>query len=329
MIVTKGNGRGEQMVRMAKRSHGRCGRYSRSGIAVAAAVLVSMVATESSHAAQNATAVMLPPDAFATVNGVALSQTQFEQTLRDTGQPDSPVARQIIRKGLLERELLRQAAESEKLGDTPGVRSAANKARVDAENRLYIATHLNPETVTDAQVRARYDAIVAEMGPQQYRVSVITVPDDEAAKAVLAQLRNGVPFGTLAAQLGSVSGRNNDGTLPGWVSFRTPPAEGHTMGLALPLAREISTLNVGETSRPAVAVGSARAIVKLDAKRATLVPSYDSTKGALRQSLEAAAREQAYGRLIGELAHSSVIVQTGAPETATEGPGSLVKQERP
>lgn len=329
MIVTNDNGRGEQMVRMTKRSRGRYGRYSRSGIAAAAAVLVSMVTTGSSHAAQNATAVILPPGAFATVNGVALSQTQFEQTLRDTGQPDSPVARQMIRKGLLERELLRQAAESEKMGDTPGVKRAVDKARVDAENLLYVATHLHPETVADAQVRARYDAIVAEMGPQEYRASVIMVPDDEAAKAVLAQLRKGVPFGALAAQLGSVPGRNNDGTLPGWVSFRSPPADGHTMGLALPLAREISTLNVGETSRSPVAVGSARAIVKLDAKRATLVPSYDSTKGALRQSLEAVAREQAYARLIGELAHSSVIVQTGAPETAAGGPGSLVKQERP
>ncbi|MGE8508945.1 foldase protein PrsA [Paraburkholderia terricola] len=246
-------------------------------------------------------------DVIATVNRVPIQRAQLDEAVRSSGQPDTPAQRQTLTEGLIARELIRQAAEKEKLGNTEQVAQAVRKARVDTENRLYIAQHMRPEAISEAQVRARYDAIVAELGTEEYKARVITVRDDLTAKAVLAKLDRGVPFETLAAENSVAPSRTDGGALP-WFSFRTPVSEGHTQGLALPLALAVSMLDVGQISRSPVAVGNQRVIVKLDAKRPVVTPSYEQARASLRQTMESQASERAFTQLVGTLAAKAVIV---------------------
>ncbi|KIP17306.1 PPIC-type PPIASE domain protein [Burkholderia sp. MSHR3999] len=245
---------------------------------------------------------VIPADAVAAVNGVPIDRTQVDALSRDGGQRD------VIERGLIARELIRQAAEAEKLGDSAEVLAATNKARVDTENRLYIARHAVPRVVTEEQVRARYDAIAASLGPVSYKPRVIVLPNDAAAQAVLGRLASHESFESLASKESIDSSRTNGGALS-WVTFKTPITEGHTQNLPLEVARALVKLRPGEYTRTPLAVGQARVLVKLDAKRPTTVPSYEQTRDELHRSLQNQAQEDAFSALVDSLAKQATIVR--------------------
>jgi hypothetical protein len=99
----------------------------------------------------------------ARVNGVDIPEAQLDDVLSASRQPDTPQVRQAVRQDLIARELLRQNAEKQRYGTKPEVQAAMNTAKVNAETQLYVKDSIHPEPVTDAQVRARYDEIVASV----------------------------------------------------------------------------------------------------------------------------------------------------------------------
>lgn len=270
----------------------------RHGVAIRTAGIVLVLA------AQMQIAHAVSDEVIATVNGVPLHRTGIDEVLKSTGQQDTPAARQQILNGLVARELIRQAAERDRLGNTEVVRQAMQKAKVDTENRLYAAQHLQQRPVTDADVRERYEAIVREAGSDEYQVSVMTLADEPAARFALMRVRAGEPFAKVAAQTGVAA--QGDGT-PRWVSFRTPAVEGHTQGLPLPLAQVLATLKAGEVTPEPIAAAGRYVIARLDARRPTAIPSYDAVRESLRTSLEAQQRDDAVMALVDRLAGKAVI----------------------
>lgn len=239
----------------------------------------------------------------ATVNGVPITQSQVDEGLRTSGLLDTPAARQEIEAGLIVRELIRQAAEAEGLGTAPEVSAAEARARVDTENRLYVERHLQRAPVTEAQVRARYEKLVSELGPQRYKARFIAVKDEATAREMLRSLRRGTSFEDLA-----VARSVAVGTLP-WISFKTPPVAGRTNGLPFSLANAIYGLSIGEVAASPVQVDSDHLIVKLDDRRPTVIVPYDQVQAALRQSLEAASSNEAFTRLADGLRQKAAIAQ--------------------
>ncbi|WP_157661508.1 peptidyl-prolyl cis-trans isomerase [Burkholderia ubonensis] len=254
-----------------------------------------------------APAPIMSANTVATVNGVPIERAQENALLQQSGQPVSPAQRATIEQGLIVRELIRQAAEAEKLGNADEVRAAADKARVDAENRLYVARHAVPRVVTEEQVRARYDAIAATLGLVTYKPRVIVLPSDAAARAVLAKLAHRESFNAIASRESIGPSKADGGALP-WVTFKTPVSDGQTQGLPVEVARELTRLRPGEYSKKAVAVGQTRVVVKLDAAHPTLAPTYEQARGALRQSLQEQAREDAFNALVSSLEKRAVIM---------------------
>ncbi|WP_042301461.1 peptidylprolyl isomerase [Paraburkholderia kururiensis] len=262
-----------------------------AAIALAAAALV--------QPARAATA-----EVVATVNGVPLYRADLDNAMRAAGRLDTPAGRQEMLHALVGRELIRQAAERDGLGRSEAVQQAMRKAKVDAENRIYVAEHMQPQPVTDAQVRERYDAIVSELGPQEYRVSVMTLADEPTARFALMRLGQGEPFEKVAAQTGIQAA---DGNTSRWVSFREPATEGRTQGLPLPLAQALTTLKVGEVTPAPIAAAGRYVVARLDDRRPTAIPSYDSARESLRAALEARQRDDAFMAMVNRLAAKAVI----------------------
>ncbi|MDR6496621.1 parvulin-like peptidyl-prolyl isomerase [Paraburkholderia terricola] len=258
----------------------------------------------------------LPQGVVARVNGVDIPATQLESAVRtavsSSGQPDTPQLRQALKGQLIARELFRQNAEKAHYDTKPEVQQAMNAAKVNAETQLYLKDSIHAEPVTDAQVKARYDEIVASLGKEEYKPRVIAVPDEATATTVLAKLKSGTSFDALARQYSVAPGKTAGGELP-WVSFRTPLAEGKTQGLPLAVAQAITQLPAGGVTPAAIATGEAgnamRVIVKVDAKRPTQVPSFDQAKDTIRQQLQALALEKAAAHFTGELMKHATIQQ--------------------
>ncbi|VBB15516.1 peptidylprolyl isomerase [Burkholderia stabilis] len=246
--------------------------------------------------------------AVATVNGTTITQADVDTLLRASGQPDSPQVRQAIKNQLITRVLVQQAAEKANYGDKPEVKAAVQQAKVNAEVQLYLRDNVKPEPVTDEQVKARYDELVAALGKSEYKPRLIVVKDPVTAATVLSELKSGKSFEGLARQYSMAPSRDTGGELP-WVSFHTPAAEGKTGGLPLPVAQAIEKLTVGAATKDSIPVDGVRAIVKLDAKRPTQVPGFETAKPALQQQLQAIAVEKASAQMIGNLLKDAKITQ--------------------
>ncbi|MGU3780437.1 peptidyl-prolyl cis-trans isomerase [Burkholderia metallica] len=244
----------------------------------------------------------------ATVNGTPITQADVDALLRASGQPDSPQIRQAIKNQLITRVLVQQAAEKANYADRPEVKAAVQQAKANAEVQLYLRDNVKPEPVTDEQVKARYDELVAALGKDEYKPRVIVVQDPLTAATVVSELKAGKSFDGLARQYSMAPSRDAGGELP-WVSFHTPATEGRTSGLPLPIAQALEKLKVGAATSDSIPVDGVRAIVKLDAKRPTQVPGFATAKPALQQQLQAAAVEKASAQMIGNLVKDAKITQ--------------------
>ena len=251
----------------------------------------------------------LPSGTVAIVNGTQITQAQLERAIGQAGVPANANVIQALKQQLIARELFRQqAAKNPAYEKSPAVKQAVQDAHDAAITQLWLKDNIKPAVVTEEQVKARYDAIVASLGDKEYKAGVIQVGDEVTATQVITQLKQGGDFAKLAQQYSTAPNKVRGGELD-WVSFKAPVEEGKTQNLPLPLAREISTLQVGATSAAPVETGNQRFIVKVDAARPTQVPAYDTARPAIKQALEAAELERATVQVVGGLLKTAKVIQ--------------------
>ena len=128
----------------------------------------------------------LPTGTVATVNGTPITQTEVDAVLKASRQSDTPQIRQAIKNQLITRVLIQQAAEKANYGSKPEVQTAMQVAKANAETQLYMKDNVKPAAVTDAQVKARYDEIVASLGKDEFKPRLIVVKDAATAATVLS-----------------------------------------------------------------------------------------------------------------------------------------------
>ncbi len=251
----------------------------------------------------------LPPGVIALVNGTQVTQAQLDRAIAQSGAQANPQIAQALKQQLIARELFRQqAAKNPAYEKLPAVKQAMQDAHDAVITQVWLKDNIKPAPVTDEQVKARYDAIVASLGDKEYKARVIQLGDDVTAAQVLAQLKQGGDFAKLAQQYSTAPNKVRGGDMD-WVSFKVPAEDGKTQNLPLPLAREIATLAVGAASTAPVEAGSQRYLVKVEAARPTQVPAYDTVRSAIRQALESAELERVTVQVVGGLLKAAKVVQ--------------------
>lgn len=279
-----------------------------SFIAVSVAFALGQAAPVFAQQATSKNNSSLPTDTLAIVNGVAIPLARLSDAMRAARQPDTPELRRLFKQELIAREVLRQGAEQQNYGMKPAVQDAVNASKAAAETELYLRDNIHPEPITDAQVSARYHEIVGLMGNEEYKLRILSVADDATAAKVLERLRSGVAFDALVREYSIASSKEDGGEMP-WVSFKTPAAEGKTQGVPLAVAQAVTQLSAGDVTPTPIAVDSVRVIVKLEAKRATQVPTFDQMKGAIRQQLQVLALKSASAGFISAQMQRATIQQ--------------------
>jgi len=265
--------------------------------------------TQSSEAASpQAASGPLPPNAVARVNNVTITQADLDQAVRASGAPDTPALRASLKNQLIARELFRQAAEKQHYDVRPQVVAAVEQAKTAAMTAAYLRDQTKTAPVTDEDVKAKYDAIVATLGDNEYKPSVIALKDADTAQTVLAQLKKGVDFAQLAKQYSQGPGAAQGGAL-NWISFKTPIQPGNTQNWPQPLAEALVKLPQGGISSAPVQIGDAYWILRVDEKRPTQVPPYEQSKDALRKQLEQVALERATAQVVVDLMKNAKIQQ--------------------
>lgn len=245
----------------------------------------------------------------ASVNGVVISDEHISRAMQDARLPDTPQARNIIKQQLIAQELFGQEAAKDKaLEARPDVQQALQQARRQILTQAWLKDRIKPDPVTDAQVRQRYDAIVASLGDKEFKPRVIELADSSGAAAALARIKRGEDFAKVAQEISLAPTKASGGAMD-WISFKLPAQEGRTQNLPLPIAQAIGGLPAGGVTAAPVTWNNRSYIVKVDEIRPTQVPSYEQAKPAIQQALQAQALERATAALVVELFGKAKITQ--------------------
>lgn len=279
---------------------------------VAAITLVPKLSHAANAAASATQAATLPAGAAALVNGQVIPQSALDEVVRNvvsrTGAPDTPQLRAVLKNDLIARELLRQQAVRAHYDQRPEVAQAAGNEKTDVAIRSWITDNVHGPDVTDSAVKARYDAVIATFGKDEYKPQVIAVADESTARTVLAAVKGGKPFAALAQQYGVGPTKASGGEMP-WVSFRLPLTEGNTHGVPMPLAKVITSLAPGETAPQPLRAGDGWLVVRLEGKRPMQVPTFDASKDDIRRQLQGEGMQAAVSQRVAELARAATIVE--------------------
>ncbi|HMV06976.1 MAG TPA: peptidylprolyl isomerase [Accumulibacter sp.] len=231
----------------------------------------------------------------ARVNGVVISRTAVDQAAADGAQ-----APQTALERLIGEELLWQEARRQKADRHPEVGRAVEAARRRAAIGVLVRARLHPAAISESELRRQYDEIIAQLGPNEYRYSLLQNADESAVRQAWHQVAAGANFAHLAAQYSRAPSAARGGEQE-WISFAHPPLAGRTNGLPLPLAETLIRLEPGQVSEPLLLTAGVWALLRLDARRPTLVPSYASVREMLYARLQTQANERAASDYVSQL----------------------------
>jgi peptidyl-prolyl cis-trans isomerase C len=252
----------------------RCGLL----LAVAAAAVVGFA---------NLAAAQAPDPVIATVNGTEIRQSDLALAAEDIGQNLPPGSEEAKRDQLVsyltDVILLSKAAEAKKLADNADIQRrlafARNKALMEA---MLVGEGKN--AVTDQAMRAVYQDAIKQMGNEEevharHILFRVEKADDKAAseaaenkvKAVIARLKKGEDFATVAKELTEdPSGKQDGGDLGYFTKEQMVPE----------FAEVAFKLDKGQMSEP-VKTQFGWHVLKVEDKRTKQPPEFDKVKEQL------------------------------------------------
>jgi peptidyl-prolyl cis-trans isomerase C len=216
-----------------------------------------------------------PAERVATVNGKALSKSEFDLYVSNVARQSGREVTDDQKKELLDQfismHLAAEAAEKagvakdQKVGDQLSL--ARKNVLVDASLQKYLEA--NP--VTDAELKPEYDAQVAAM-PREYHARHILVDDKAVADSITKDLKGGADFAKLAEQKSKDSSNKSGGDL-GWFTLDT---------MVKPFADAVSKLQPGQLTDEPVQSQFGWHVIKLEESRASAPPPFDEVKDRVR-----------------------------------------------
>ncbi|RCW47851.1 peptidylprolyl isomerase [Paenibacillus prosopidis] len=181
----------------------------------------------------------------------------------------------------------------------------------DTKVNLTIRKILEPQTdVTDAEIQKFYDENKASLGtPEQVQASHILVATKEEADAILAELKQGADFATLAKEKSTDPGSKDNGGDLGFFG----------KGAMVPEFEEAAfALKVNELSG-VVQTEHGFHIIKKTAEKAAVVPTFEEKKEEIRKQLVATEANELSEAWMAKIREKAKITNTLATETPAEG----------
>jgi len=234
----------------------------------------------------------------ATVNGVAISRPLFDFFAKSVSGKAAtelkPEQLNQVLDGLVRAEVAVQAAEKaglDKQGDAP-VQLQFSRLQI-LEDALFTG-YLKDHKATDAELKAEYDAQVAQMPKTQFHAHHILVASKDEADAVIKQLKGGAKFEALASAKSTDPGSKAKGGDLDWFN---------SAQMVKPFSDAVAALKKGEYTQAPVQTQFGWHVIRLDDTREINPPQFDQVKDRISQIVDS-KRLKAYSE---ELAKSAKI----------------------
>ena len=219
--------------------------------------------------------------AAAVVNGVAIPGRLLERNVKANvaqGQVDSPQLRNALKEELIARELMVQEAIKRGLDKKSEADDVVYMMRQNFLIDVLMQEEMSQQPITDADLKAEYDRQVKELASkeaQQYQLAIIVQESEEQARAVMAALKSGQSFESLAKAKSIDPSKERGGELDWLLAEQMSPA----------ISNVVANLSKDSVSAAPIQVGPYWHVVKLLNKRAYQVPSFDESKNILQATV--------------------------------------------
>jgi len=232
----------------------------------------------------------------ATVNGVAISRPLFDFFAKSVSGKAAaelkPEQLNQVLDGLVRAEVAVQQAEKaglDKKGDTP-VQLQFSRLQI-LEDALFTG-YLKDHKATDVELKAEYDAQVAQMPKTQYHAHHVLVASKEEADAVIAQLKKGAKFETLASAKSTDPGSKAKGGDLDWFN---------SAQMVKPFSDAVAALKKGEYTQAPVQTQFGWHVIRLDDTRDISPPPFEQVKDRISQIVDS-KRLKAYSEELAKAA---------------------------
>lgn len=244
----------------------------------------SAVAQQAPAAASTAAPVSLTMK----INGQASPAERGDLLLREQlarGVADTPQLRNAIRETLINQTVMAQEALKQSLD-----KQALVKARMELAQQLTLSQAWQQKAmmeaqVSDADLKAEYQAQVKALGTQEFQLRHVLVADEKTAQQVLEKIKGGAKFETVALESSRDPGTRDKGGLSDWVAeARFSPA----------ILQAVQALKNGQLAAQPVQTPAGWQVIKLEDKRALTPPTLEAVTPQLKTAL---AQKQVQAKL--------------------------------
>ncbi len=272
----------------------RCGRFAwppRSSGALAMAVMAAvLVFAPVVSVAQEGDDNFNTEDVVARVNGVDITQGDVmvvEELYRDQlERMPVEMRRPNLVGSLIDLVLFSNAANEKKLGASADFKRRMTFLRRQALREQYL-NEVVEKSITDADTRARYDEDVkAFTAEDEVRARHILVEDEDEARRIKEEIDKGGDF----VEIAKTKSTGPSGAQGGDLGYFTREK------MVKPFADAAFAMDVGDVSEP-VQTRFGWHIIKLEDKRKTQPPSFESVSDRLRQAVYGEKLEAALAAL--------------------------------
>ena len=216
----------------------------------------------------------------ATVNGAAITEAMLDAySLNRVKKPAKELdaeQRQALVGELVNQELILQDAAKRGMDADPAIAVQVENARRVTLATLVMHRVLEEQAIGDDVIKAEYEQRIAEGGGSEYKARHILVADEDAAKAIIAELDGGADFAELA-KTKSTGPSGKDGGDLGWFSAGQ---------MVQPFSDAVAALDNGTYTKAPVQTQFGWHVILRENSRELSPPPFEEVKERVRSYLK-------------------------------------------
>jgi peptidyl-prolyl cis-trans isomerase C len=216
---------------------------------------------------------------LAKINGVEITQSDLDLALDNLdpqlGQLPEEQKKLAALSTVIDAKVIAGKARDEKIEDSEDFKNRLEFI-VDRElHNAYFKKHV-VDAITDADVKARYDAEIAKLPPvEEVRARHILVKTEDEAKAVIKELGEGKDFAEIAKEKSTDPNKADGGDL-GYFK----------QGMMVPEFEAAAfSMKPGDVSKEPIKTQFGFHVIKVEDKRTAPAPDFDQVKDQVKQLL--------------------------------------------
>lgn len=243
-------------------------------------------------------------DSVATVNGQHIKESWVNFIMKDAkarGQKPSTQLKAAIINELIGSELAYQEAKKAGIHKSADFIASEELARRKLLVNAYLQNQMKKNPVTEAEKKKAYADYKKELGTTEYSAKHILVKTEEEAKTIIADLKKGKSFASIAKAKSLDPGSKKKGGDLGWF-----PAA----GMVKPFSDAVVSMKKGELSATPVQSQFGWHVIKKVDSRPIKAPTYEKVKSGITRKLQ----QQKLEKLMMGLKDKAKINVTGLPK---------------